>query len=304
MTAPRLFAAMCTYHRPDDAVRSLLALASQDLRPELVVVVDNGSDPTTREVVTSAPLPVLYVDPGVNLGPAGGFHRALAELTEADDDDVVLLLDDDDPLPDDPSLVAALRDRLEPEAVAGRRLAGVAVRGGALDVRTGMVRSRPGSDSGLVGADHLHGCAFPLYRMGPLRRTDAFDPSLFWGFEELAAGRRLVAAGYELGVDADLLEPLVADREKFRRAGPTRRLAEPSWRHYYRHRNLLRVLRRERAWVGVAITVAVRLVGKPLVHLPVQPRRAWWHLRTNLAAVRDGLGAERRMVADGAHRPT
>ncbi len=304
MTASRLFAAMCTYQRPDDAVRSLAALASQDLCPELVVVVDNGSDPETRELVTSGPLPVLYVDPGANLGPAGGFHRALMELVEADDDDVVLLLDDDDPLPDDPTLVASLRERLRSDHDGDGRLAGVALRGGALDERTGIVRSRPGSGSGLVGADHLHGCAFPLYRVGPLRHTDAFDPSLFWGFEELAAGRRLLAAGYELGVDADLLAPLVADHEKFRRSGPTRRLVEPSWRHYYRHRNLLRVLRRERAWWAVAITVVVRLLGKPLVHLPVQPRRAWWHLRTNLAAVRDGLGAESRMAADGAHRPT
>ena len=302
MTGPRLFAAMCTHRRPADAARSLAALAAQDDRPELVVVVDNGSDPHTREAVTSGPLPVLYVDPGANLGPAGGFHRALAELVEADDDDLVLLLDDDDPLPADPSIVASLRARLATDPVHGR-LAGVALRGGALDERTGIVRARPGDRGGLVDADHLHGCAFPLYRMGPLRRTQPFDPTLFWGFEELAAGRRLRAAGYELRVDADLLLPLVADHEKFRRSGPTRRLAEPSWRHYYRHRNLLRVLRREGAWSAVVTTVVMRLVGKPLVHLPLQPRRAWWHLRTNLAAVRDGLGAERRMVADAAHRP-
>lgn len=301
LVTPRMFAAMCTFRRPDDAARSLAALARQRRRPELVVVVDNGRDPQTRDRVLAAPFPVLYVDPGTNLGPAGGFDRALRELVEADDDDVVLLLDDDDPLPDDPSLVETLVDRLmATPAAAG--VAGVGLRGGALDRRTGLVRPRPGDTVGLVDADHLHGGAFPLYRVGPLRHTGAFDPAMFWGFEELAAGRRLVAAGYRLRVDAGLT-PLVAVNGKYARTGPTARLADPSWRDYYRHRNLLRVLRRERAWAAVAATVAVRLVAKPLVHLPLAPRRAVRHLRINLAAVVDGLGPEPRMYADGAYRP-
>lgn len=303
-TPPRLFAAMCTHQRPNDAVRSLVALLGQEVRPELVVVVDNGSDRTTRDRVVSLPLPVLYVDPGANLGPAGGFARALEELVEADDEDLVLFLDDDDPLPQDPRLVARLVGRLtEGPADACHPIAGVGVRGGVLDRRIGVVRSRPGPDTGLVDADHLHGGAFPLYRVGPLRRTAAFDPALFWGFEELAAGRRLVGAGYRLQVDAGLT-PLVADRDKYTGRGPRSGLADPSWRHYYRHRNLLRVLRRERAWSAVAATVVLRLVAKPLVHFPFRPRRALWHLRTNLAAVVDGLGPERRMLADAARRPS
>lgn len=299
---PRLFAVMCTFRRPDDAARSLAALADQAVGVESVVVVDNASDNATRVAVESADLATRYVAPGSNLGPAGGFAMAIDQLP-ATDDDLVILLDDDDPLPDHPGLVADMIERLQAEIVSAPTTAGIGLRGGVLNTTTGLIKPRPNGAGGIVPADHLHGCAYPLYRVGPLRQIRAFDPALFWGFEELSAGRALSAAGFRLVVAGDLLDSVVDQLPKLAPSRPGRGLAEPSWRHYFRHRNLLRILRRERAWSGIATVVMVRMIGKPVLLFWRHPRLAVWHLRTNFAATIDGVGPESRMGRGADRRP-
>lgn len=294
--------AMCTFHRPDDLRISLDALSGQSRQLDRLVIVDNGSDPETSAIVAAHPLsshiPIEIVDPQMNLGPAGGYASAFDRVAEfADDEDLLLVLDDDDP-PPDPTMVADLVDVAD-RMFTDPAVAGVGLRGGQLDLRTGTIAARPRTTTAAVeSADHLHGGWLPTYRVGALRSTDVFDRDFFWGFDDLEIGRRLHRAGYTLMVAA----------EPFRRVSDLRRrrrdfrLAASSWRHYYRHRNLLRVLRRDRAFGAIALTIAIRLVGKPLANMVVSPRLALWHLRTNLDAIRDGLGGDDRAVHP-RHRP-
>jgi len=294
---------MCTFRRPNDAAASLGALARQSVRCELAVVIDNANDEATRSLVEAADLPTRYVSPGSNLGPAGGIALAIDQLPAADDD-LVILLDDDDPLPDRTDLVAAMIKRLESEAAVVSSTVGVGLRGGSLNTRTGVIKPRPGGAVSTLSADHLHGGAYPIYRVGPLRSSGAFDAGLFWGFEELAAGRALHSHGFRLVVAGDLLESVVDQLPKMTPSVRGRGLAPRSWRHYFRHRNLLRVLRRERAWSGIAVVIATRMIGKPVLHMWRHPRLAMWHLRTNLAATIDGVGPESRMERGMKRRPS
>ncbi len=295
--------AMCTYHRPDDLRVSLDVLDGQSRSLDRLVIVDNGSDPGTTRIVDEHPMaarvPIEVVDPSRNLGPAGGYASAFDRVIQfADDEDLLIVLDDDDP-PPGPNVVEELVAVAE-RVLADPAVAGVGLRGGQLDLRTGTIAARPRTNTEAVElADHLHGGWLPTYRIGALRAADAFDRDFFWGFDDLELGRRLNRSGYTVMVAAEAFRQ-VSDLRGRRR---DLRLAERSWRHYYRHRNLLRVLRRDKAFGAIALTIGVRLIAKPVVNLVVSPRLALWHLRTNLDAVRDGLGDDERSVHP-RHQPS
>lgn len=297
MTA--VLGAICTYRRPGDLEVMLDRIESQTVRPHRLVVVDNDADPLVHELVRRHPigrsLDVQTIEAPDNPGPAGAFALAYDHYAPtAEADDVLVIFDDDDPPPTD-SLIEELLEVVD-DAFADPHVAGVGLRGGILDRRTGFVERRPTSPCRRIeDADHLHGGWFPCYRFGALAAVGQFDPSYFWGFEELELGRRLTAAGFRLGVAAQLYFSVAEPRPDRRlRSG----LPSRSWRHFYRHRNLIRVLRRDRAWTALAVTIGARLIAKPIVALPRSPRLAGWHLRTNAAALRAGL----RTSAPPKHR--
>ena len=280
--------AMCTFERAHELQNSLDVLEGQSRCLDALVIVDNGNDPELIDLVRNHRLarriPVELLNPGENLGPAGGYGLAFDHIDSiAEDDDLVLILDDDDPPPSE-TIVEELVDAAE-VAFVEPDVAGVGLRGGQLDLRRGVIDPRPTGPIAHEDADHLHGGWLPLYRVGALRAADAFDRNLFWGFDDLELGRRLARAGYRIRVAGEVFCG-VANPNRLHRS---KRLADRSWRHYYRHRNLLRVLRRDRAWRAIATTIAVRLIAKPLVNLPRSPRLALWHLRTNADAVVDAF---------------
>jgi len=279
---------MCTFERPDDLHRSLDVLANGSAALDRLVIVDNGAGDTTTSIVAEHRLgdsmTIDIVTPGRNLGPAGGYAEAFKAIDEfAASDDLVVILDDDDPPPSPTILhdLVALADT----TVTDPTVAGIGLRGGELNLRTGVIASRPEGNTDTEPADHLHGGWLPVYRVGALRDADVFDPDLFWGFDDLEIGRRLARHGYGLRVASTLFRSVSSRRQRRVSAA----LAPRSWRHYYRHRNLLRILRRDHAWGAIVATVLVRLLGKPLVNLPLRPSLALWHLRTNAAATYDGL---------------
>ncbi|MGX1267863.1 glycosyltransferase family 2 protein [Streptomyces phaeoluteigriseus] len=75
----RITVAVITRDRPDSLLRTLDALAALPERPP-VVVVDNGSDEATREVVRAHPAAVRLIRPGTNTG-AVGRNLAVREAT-------------------------------------------------------------------------------------------------------------------------------------------------------------------------------------------------------------------------------
>ena len=289
-----VYGALCTYRRSTDLVAMLDRLASQTRPLDHLVIIDNDDDAHIIDVVNAHPitnhLTVDVLGASGNPGPAGAFAIAQQQLADvAHADDLLITFDDDDP-PTTDTLLEELCAFAERE-LDDKRVAGVGLRGGVLNERTGMIAPRPAHPNSVHGpdsedADHLHGGWFPCYRFGALREVAGFDHDLFWGFEELDVGRRLKSSGYTLRVASDLYRAVAPTRQPKAIFAP---LKAPSWRHFYRHRNLIRILRRDHAWAGLSLTIAVRLLLKPLVEARRSPRLAAWHLRTNVEAIRDGL---------------
>lgn len=302
-----ILGAVCTYQRPRDLRIMLDAIEAQTRQPDRLIVVDNGADPRVSALVAAHPInesmPVETLCGEDNPGPAGAFALAFERFRPfALDDDLFVVFDDDDPPPKD-TLLADLVSIVDTSFV-DPNVAGVGLRGGMLDTRTGFIEPRPQAPGSTTeSSDHLHGGWFPCYRFSALNAVDHFDPSFFWGFEELELGRRLMAHGFELRVASDLYFTLGAEPAHTRRRHLFAGMQEPSWRHFYRHRNLIRILRRDRAWGALLVTIGGRLILKPLLYAPRNPRRAAWHLRTNCQAIIDGLRQQPRPAKHPRHLP-
>jgi len=283
-TCPRLAAVLCTYRRPACVKKMLEAVVAQTKSIDVLVVVDNGRDPTVERICEGleTAFRIEYVAPETNIGPAGAFRVGISRLLdEMGADDLVVLLDDDDP----PRQVDTFERlyRIACSRSDDPEFAGVGTRGGRL--RHGRVAAVPSVDGpDIQRCDHLHGGFQPMYRVAACRDVAPFDPEFFWGFEELEFGRRLTAAGWRLYVALESGGPVAA-----KRAGGPLRLESPTWRDYYRHRNLLVVLGRERDWRGICFTVFLRLLAKPLLFLLVRPTVAADNLAMNFRVVIDSV---------------
>jgi GT2 family glycosyltransferase len=69
---------VAAYKRPKTLKRLLDSLSGTS-RLEQVIVIDNGQDEATKQVVVNSTLPVRYIDPGRNLNCGGGVRRGLEE---------------------------------------------------------------------------------------------------------------------------------------------------------------------------------------------------------------------------------
>lgn len=234
----RLFAAVVTYRRPDELAHMLGAVKRQTKPVSELVVVDNGSDEASRRLALDAG--ATYLDPGGNLGPAGGVATAMRHvLTHANDGDWLVMLDDDDP-PRADDLLARLWDFAQAQAAIDPLTAAVGELGGRYDPRMGIFRRVAACEIvGAVPVDVIGGGHLPMYRCGALRRVGVFDESLFFGFEEGEFGQRLRQAGYSIYADARLWQEWRADTTAQGGAHQATRTSphKAAWRRYYGVRN-------------------------------------------------------------------
>ncbi len=108
----RLALILVHYHTPDLAAAAVEALRADVLEEAEWIVVDNGSDDAGRALLES--LPVRLIDPGANLGYAGGVNLGVASSTA----EAVIVMNPDVLV--FPGCVPALLERLRQEAaVAG-----------------------------------------------------------------------------------------------------------------------------------------------------------------------------------------
>jgi glycosyltransferase involved in cell wall biosynthesis len=292
----QLVGVLCTHRRPSAALDLLGRLGAQTRPPDAVVVVDNGDDARLAAEIEdrfTGPMSVTYVSAMTNLGPAGALRLGLDAIAPGlADDDLVLFLDDDDP-PVDPSQLAVLEADLEALARSDPSVAGVGLSGGTLRPTTGRVAPVVGRDA-VEEVDHLHGGYLPVYRARALLDVGGNDPSFFYGFEELELGRRLRLRGWRLVVLNDRMRGWVSRYPKRPRAEGGQKLlavdgADLGWSRFHKERNLIRVLRRERFWIAILVTILTRHLAKPLLALPLHPRPAARRLVLGLRATVDGL---------------
>lgn len=214
MTPPRdpeVWAVVVTFERPRILARCLEALSEQTRPPDQVVVVDNGSGPETRELLSDwrrrwNRLSELRLDE--NQGPAGGFADGIQAALEAGATHVWALDDDALAAPSClENLVASAHDQ-------GAGLVFPAIFDG-----TGTPSDFPGWSGVLIDADAV-------------RRAGLPNRDLFWWIEDTEYLQWRLPRVH--GVTAHRCPDAHVEH-----GGGPRRSPRPSWMLYYEVRNTL-----------------------------------------------------------------
>lgn len=240
---PRIAALVLTYKRPESLRRCLRTLADGELAPDAVLLVDNGGDPASREILASAfPTASLETPPG-NVGAAGacarGMRRALDELAF----DWLWISDDDMYARPDTlrRLAAYLAERRDTEPLgivspvqisrSGNRIGGQRVR-----------RYHPTAvavpETGAIEVDLVQGSGMLVSRH-VLETVGTYREDFFHSFVDYEFCLRVREAGFRIEVLGDSLvdhhygEPV----ERTRWGRRTLRPGYPAWKYYYHVRN-------------------------------------------------------------------
>jgi GT2 family glycosyltransferase len=290
---PRVIGVLVTFRRPQVLRTMLEALTLQDRALDLLYVVDNAPSEESERVVREHADPrteVRYLPSATNLGSIGGFGLGMRHAAlEGEPDDWVLSLDDDDP-PFRSDLFRELARFAKTTLHADPCAGGVGVVGARFDAASARsVRLDDQELTGAVPVDWLGQGHFAMYRVGAVRTTGEYHDQLFFGHGELEYGLRMRAAGFGLYAHGELWH---ARREEQGRLDlelrPSLALDAPSWRRYYRLRNLIWILRENGHTVAAARVIAVRGVAKPLAGLGRDRHLAMSHLSMNARAAFDG----------------
>lgn len=204
-TAETVVAVVVTRHRAEMLADGLAVIAKQTRRPDHLVVVDNGPDDATREVVETCGLPATYLPSRHNLGGAGGY--ALGMLTGLARGADWLWMADDDGRPADEHVLAVLLEIAERRGLAevSPVIANMSDPGRlAFPLRRGLSwkRRRDEIDSAgdgelLPGIAHLFNGA--LFRASTLDVVGVPDLRLFVRGDETELHRRLARSGLPYG---------------------------------------------------------------------------------------------------------
>jgi rhamnopyranosyl-N-acetylglucosaminyl-diphospho-decaprenol beta-1,3/1,4-galactofuranosyltransferase len=203
VTPPGTVVAVIVTHRRSALLRrSLAAIATQSRPVDAVVVVDNGAEAATEEVVRGSGLPVTYLPSRRNLGGAGGFALGMLHALALGADWVWCA--DDDGRPADDTVLATLLAAAERHGLAEvsplvtdesdpDRL--------AFPLRRGLRWRRRRSD--FAGLDLLPGYASlfngALFRAEALDVVGVPDYRLFFRGDETEVHRRMLRAGLPFG---------------------------------------------------------------------------------------------------------
>lgn len=228
-----------TFDRPQVLRECIEAVLDQTRKPDVFLVVDNGSAPATREVVDAYPT-VEYVSPGDNLGSAGGCAYGIEQLYDRGCDWMHSIDDDNAPKTDDTiERMIALIERHPDE-----RLGAVAATGANWDWAVGEVeRISDSSLSGDLEIDIIGGSNQLTVSRAVVDAIGTPEKQFFFGFYDPLYSLRIKQAGFTIRVDGDLMRTYreatgrtgVAYGRSIRPRDPQHAL----WRRYYVSRNYI-----------------------------------------------------------------
>jgi rhamnopyranosyl-N-acetylglucosaminyl-diphospho-decaprenol beta-1,3/1,4-galactofuranosyltransferase len=245
----RVVAVIVTYRRVDLLRACVDSVIGQTRPPDEILVIDNGG--IAAEVLAGRPEVgglVSIVEPGENLGPAGGYALGFERALTLGATKIWTVDDDCEPAPDCLSLLLA--------AESGRD---VVV---PLQLKPAGPRGYPPSWNG------------PLFDAEAVRRIGSPRADLFFWAEDTEFVTRLRAAGVQR---IHVPEAIVVHRNPAARRRGDRR----DWQLYYEIRNTLEYrLRVRRTAKGIARAL-VAIGGTALSILAFEPAKAeslslWW----------------------------
>jgi len=191
---PRVGVLILNWNKPHDTIACLRSLQNTSYQNLDVVVIDNGSDDDSIQILRSAFPKLNLIENGSNLGFAAGNNVGIRLLIERNVDYVMLLNDDTEIQDDLFERLVEIGESDEAIAVLGPTIYYYSMgdviwsAGGSVD-RYGEP-SHPRSDekddgrvSGPQNVDYVTGCAF-LMKRSALDRIGPLDESFFIYFEE------------------------------------------------------------------------------------------------------------------------
>lgn len=204
----RVAALVLSHNAPESLARCLGAIAKQTSKPEVVVVVDNASEPPIdASALSPAGAPVRVLRSDVNGGPAGGWAVALREFLQTEC--TLAWVMDDDIVPE-PGCLAALV-----EAASEGPLSLLV----PLSIQPDGSVGRYGSWCGiLIAREIVDAVGLPM-------------EELFWWAEDTEYCHwRIPQAGFPHRV----VDGAVVHHHAIRQGGDV-----PTWKYYYEARNML-----------------------------------------------------------------
>ena len=195
MTSPRVSFIVITHARAKRLVGALESIRRQTINSREIVVVVNGPDPETEQLLRTLDFEVRVTILDSNYGVSGGRNAGIA-LARGE---ILFFLDDDAELRDPDTAAMALEhfDRDIDLGVVGLL---------AIDPTTGAVERRclpfrnKRVPQGPTAACYFAGCGCVIHRR-VFNRVGPFDESLFYGGEELDLSYRLLEAGFRIIFD-------------------------------------------------------------------------------------------------------
>jgi len=211
MSTGGFIAVVLNYRRAQETLESLGSLSGSHVQPSRTLVVDNHSEDGSSERIKAARPDVDLVEPGENLGYAGGMNAGLRHALDGNEEYVLIINSDTLVRPDTVSrLIRALDDRPEAGAATGtftyypdtQRVwyAGGAVAYGRAHAVTNRVipgLQRADGSPVVQAVTFLTGCAM-LLRTSALRTAGMFDERYFMYLEDVELSARFLGKGFQL----------------------------------------------------------------------------------------------------------
>lgn len=244
MAALPVLAAIVTHRRYRLAGELVRRLVDEEgIPPSAIIVVVNGEggldDAELEAEVDLVRLPV-------NLGPAGGFHAALARAAHRlGDARWVYVCEDDVALFDLPfGRLASLVELLETEPRNAAPVGAVMAYGRDLHRRTGVTRLHAPSSSRRFDPIDVGPWGATLVSRAVLDAGVLPKPEWFFGYEDHDFWLRVAGAGFALLVDNDATLAVTGRSRAEAFVGQRPADTDEPWRAYYVARNFLELARR------------------------------------------------------------
>jgi GT2 family glycosyltransferase len=250
-----------TKDRPIELIETIKKLFSQSFPPSYILVVDNGSQSESRDLIDDLnDSRISHHLTGYNAGPAGGAYLGMKLLFEKGYD-WVLWVDDDDP-PKFDNLIEDLFDIIYHND--NNYLGMIGAVGERFNRNKGkIVRLKNEQLKGFLEVDTISGNMFPLVSKRTFEKGILPNENLFFGFEELDFGLSLKRAGFKILTSGTLhlKHRIEAGRLNLINNKNQKKIYSSLWREYYSARNLAFILfHQEKSLIGTLNCICRNIV--------------------------------------------
>jgi GT2 family glycosyltransferase len=254
-----------TFRRKEKLKDTIDTLFRQTVPPHKVLIVDNDPEMSAEKLTEHYPENTVgYYAMGYNSGPAGAAKKGLEILVDEGYDWIAWIDDDDPPFFDDTMEVLLQLAMDHPEVGC------VGAVGQYFDLNKALFKRVPDEElnkPGILYVDNIAGNMSKIIRAEAVRKFRLLpDESLFFGFEELDFDLRLRQSGYRLACDRGFYwkHRELHGRQNLRVKQGGKKNDRGLSREYYSVRNILIILKKQKAFVGMSLFV-FRIIVKILL---------------------------------------